>query len=149
MLNWLNSFWLLPLFVPLIIIIIVLIKKHKLFDWSPRIFAIFLIIIMMAMSLTSVSNEPTLWLKFKFFFSSNLGTSVPLFILLMVALKYELLGGIGFLLAGLFHIYNFGRSGVVFAVSIFIIGTLFLIHWYAKQNHSQLRNSSGSRRHRI
>jgi len=123
---------LLPVFI---VIAIVFRKKIKLLYWVPRILAILLIITMAMISMDSVSYEPTLGQKINNFFMNNIWTSIPLLIILIISWKYELVGGIGFLLAGLFFIKSFGVLAFVVAIPAFLIGILFIINWLKKRKN--------------
>jgi len=85
------------------------------------------------MAWDSVSNEPTFGQKTNNFFENNIQTSIPLLIMLIIAWKYELVGGIGFLLVGLFYSYTFGAGDFPVAVPAFLIGILFIIDWLKKR----------------
>lgn len=71
--------------------------------------------------------------------------NIPTFILLIILIiswKYEIVGGIVFILAGLFYIIMVSRSvpwnlalswSLIIAGPAFFIGILFIINWFKKK----------------
>jgi hypothetical protein len=116
-------------------------KANGFLFWIPRILSILLIIFLALMSLDVITPGLSLWQIIVGLFMHN----IPVFILLAVLLiswKYEIVGGIVFILAGLLYIFmlmggQFGWYKVVWAIQIsgvsFLIGALFLIGWFRKK----------------
>ncbi len=122
-------------------------KKNvsKFVYWTPRILSIIFIFFLALMSLDVFESAS----GFKEIFTGLLIHNIPVFILiifLIFAWKYEIVGGIAFILAGLiylgFILWNFISTGfewyyLSWAVQIsgiaFFIGILFLINWFRKK----------------
>ena len=106
--------------------------KEKILFWTPRILAILAILFMMMFSIDCFGGNYTLREQLVCFVMHN----IPAFILilaLIIAWKWELAGGILFLLAALagsiyFRAFN-GNPGVLIILLPFVItGILFIVH---------------------
>lgn len=115
-------------------------NQSKFIYWTPRVLAILFILFLMLFSLdvfdaASGPREIALGLLIH---------NIPTLILLMaliISWKYEIVGGIAFILAGLLYIV-FMKTGnqfewmilsfLMIAVPAFLIGILFLIGWRRK-----------------
>jgi hypothetical protein len=109
--------------------------------WTPRILSIIFICFLALFSLDVISPELSFWQIVVGLFMHN----IPVFILLAVLLiswKYEIVGGIIFILAGLLYILTLAVNpkfewhmlswSATIAGPAFLIGILFLISWRKK-----------------
>jgi len=117
-------------------------EKNKFIYWGPRILSILFICFLTMFSLDVFSSEAS-------FFEILIGLlihNIPVFILsivLWISWKKEIVGGIFFILAGLFYISNiiFRRPfeiNMLLGISqiagpAFLIGILFLIGWFKRK----------------
>lgn len=129
MFDFVSSMWPLLLLTVLIVMAIVLRKKNTFFYWSARIIAILFIIFLAWESLDIASY------KLNNFFVDNIVTSIPLLIILILAWKYELVGAIGFWLAGVFFLIYFEWGDFPMGIPTLFIGTLFAISWFKKEKN--------------
>jgi hypothetical protein len=117
-------------------------KVSKFIYWTPRILSIVFILFLAMFSLDVFGNEYTFWQTILGLFMHN----IPVFILtavLIIAWKYEIVGGIAFILAGCLYIplalirTDFQLYVISWILSIsgpaFLIGIMFLIGWKAKK----------------
>ncbi|MGV8171610.1 MAG: DUF7670 domain-containing protein [Candidatus Woesearchaeota archaeon] len=113
-------------------------KVGKFIYWTPRIVSIIFILFLMLFSFDVFGNGYGFWGTLLAFLIHN----IPVFILtaiLVISWRYEVVGGIVFILAGLFYIFmllmskNFEWYMMFWSVTIsgpaFFIGILFLINW--------------------
>jgi len=106
--------------------------------WTPRIFSVFFILFLALFSLDAGS--------FIGFLIHNIPVIV-LSIVLAISWKYEIVGGIVFILAGLLYIFMLAMNpkfewymlswSVTIAGPAFFIGVLFLIGWRKKRYHKK------------
>ena len=121
-------------------------KINRFIYWTPRILSIIFILFLMLFSLDVFAENLSFWQTVVGLFMHN----IPVFILLAVLLiswKYEIVGGIAFILAGLLYIvvlmmnpfewYMLSWS-LIIAGPAFLIGILFLIGWFKKK---EIKNS--------
>jgi len=117
--------------------------------WAPRILSILFLLFLAAMSLDVFSMELNFWQTAVALFMHNIPVLV-LLIILIFSWKYEIVGGIAFILAGIVYIALLSiasiRTGfewwyVAWAAQIsgvaFFIGILFLIGWSKKKRTPQ------------
>ena len=120
-------------------------RLNRFIYWTPRILSIIFICFLALMSLDVFGMGLSFWQTMGALFMHN----IPVFILLIVLLiswKYEIVGGIAFILAGIFYIAMILINSIAtgfewyylsWAVQIsgvaFIIGILFLIGWFKKK----------------
>src|SRR3989338_11063669 len=78
-------------------------KISKFVYWTPRILSIIFIFFLALMSLDVFSSELSFWQTFGALFMHNIPALV-LLIVLLISWKYEIVGGIAFILAGLLYI---------------------------------------------
>lgn len=108
--------------------------------WAPRVLSMIFICFLFLMSFDVFDSEQSTWQVMLAFIIHNVPT---LFLLgvLIISWKYEIVGGIVFILAGLLYIILLSRNPfewymISWAIQIsgiaFITGTLFLIGWYKK-----------------
>ena len=117
-------------------------RTGKFVYWTPRILSIIFISFLALMSLDVFSSELSFWQIVVGLLMHN----IPAFILLVVLLiswKYEIVGGIAFILSGLlytvilmilnpFEWYMLSWSLQISGIA-FLIGILFLIGWFKKK----------------
>ncbi len=109
--------------------------------WTPRILSILFIAFLTLFSLDVFGNGYTFWQTVGALLTHN----IPVFLLIIVLViswKYEIVGGIAFILAGLLYILllmgsEFEWYMLAWAAQIsgiaFFIGIMFLINWYKKK----------------
>jgi len=94
--------------------------------WAPRILGVMFVLFLMMFSLDIFGIGLTAWQIMVGLFMHNIPALI-LTIILIISRKYEMVGGIGFILAGLLVIQS-----LVVAFPAFVIGILFLIGWFEK-----------------
>jgi hypothetical protein len=121
-------------------------KVNKFIYWTPRILSIMFLCFLALFSLDVISPGLSFWQIIIGLLKHN----IPMFILLAVLLiswKYEIVGGIIFILAGTLYVatilMNMLRNSfewymisysLIIAGPAFLIGILFIINWVKKQN---------------
>jgi hypothetical protein len=118
-------------------------KVSRFIYWTPRILSILFIIFMASMSLDVISPELSFGQIALGMLMHNIPTLIML-IVLVVSWKYEIVGGIAFILAGLLYIILTARSSIAWYIAIswsltiagpaLLIGALFLVNWYKKKH---------------
>jgi len=117
-------------------------KVSKFVYWTPRMVSIIFIAFLALMSLDVFSPGLSFWQIVQGLFMHN----IPVFILiavLWISWKYEIVGGIAFILAGIVYIIllsmnkQFQWYMLAWAIQIsgiaFFIGILFLMNWFRKK----------------
>ncbi|MFA6461659.1 MAG: hypothetical protein WCV90_05285 [Candidatus Woesearchaeota archaeon] len=112
--------------------------------WAPRIMGIIFILFLALFSLDVFGNGWGFWYTLGAFLMHNI-PSFLLTIILIISWKYEIVGGIAFILAGIAYIVSilvtvisngFEWYYLTWAVQIsgiaFLVGILFLVNWYKK-----------------
>jgi len=121
----------------------------KIVHWVPRILCILAILLVSMFALDSFSSERTFWQNFGAFLMNLIPTFV-LIALLIIAWKWELIGGIAFAIIGLamspfIYSHNFrmnqsvGKSLevlLIITVPFIIIGILFIVSHYLKKKQN-------------
>ncbi|MCK9186469.1 hypothetical protein M0P48_03455 [Candidatus Gracilibacteria bacterium] len=116
-------------------------KLSKFIYWTPRILSIIFICFLALFSLDIFDGNYGFWGTVLGLFMHNL-PSIFLTIILIISWKYEIVGGIAFILAGLLYIVllmqnKFEWYMLAWATQIsgiaFFIGALFLIGWFKKR----------------
>ena len=122
-------------------------KVNRFVYWAPRILSILFLLFLAMFSLDIFDAQYDFWGTVLGLFMHN----IPVFVLLIVLIiswKYEIVGGIVFILAGLAYIcmtiqrveWHIALSwSMTIAGPAFIIGLLFLINWYQKKKISKKR----------
>jgi hypothetical protein len=119
-------------------------KINKFIYWLPRILSIIFVLFLGLMSLDVFSPELSFWQTLGALFIHNIPTLI-LLIILLISWKYEIVGGISFILAGIAYIILLARNPfewymLAWAAQIsgvaFFIGILFLIGWSKKKKIS-------------
>jgi hypothetical protein len=110
--------------------------------WTPRILSIILIAFLALFSLDVFSNGLNFWQVLFALLIHNIPTII-LLLVLIISWKYEIVGGIAFILAGLLYIFlALGRNNFewyllaysfIIAGPAFLIGILFLVGWHRKR----------------
>ena len=118
---------------------------NKFIYWAPRILGIIFILFLTMFSLDVFQPGLTVWQIVIGLFIHNLPALI-LLIVLIISWKYEIIGGIVFILAGLLYICllvtgsHFEWYMLIWSLTIsgpaFLIGILFLINW-SKKNKSK------------
>ncbi len=116
-------------------------KISKSVYWIPRILSILFILFLALFSLDVFERGLGFWGTVLGLFMHNLPALI-LLIVLLVSWKYEIAGGIAFILAGILYIILVFRNPfewylLAWAVQIsgiaFLIGILFLVGWFRKK----------------
>jgi len=117
-------------------------EVNRFIYWTPRILSIVFIIFFALMSLDVMALELSLWESIVGLLMHNIPTIIML-IVLLIAWKYEIVGGIAYLLGGLAYIIMTTQAEIPWYIALswslniagpaFLIGVLFLINWYKKR----------------
>ena len=121
-------------------------KVNKFIFWIPRILGIIFILFLAMFSLDVFDNSYTFWETIVGLFMHNIPALI-LLVVLIISWKYELVGAIIFILAGLFYIgtllitISMDSSpqwymlvwSLIIAGPAFLIGILFLVGWSQKK----------------
>lgn len=119
-------------------------KVGKFIFWTPRILSIIFIIFLALMSLDVFGTGLSFWQTMIGLFMHN----IPVFILsaiLVISWKYEIVGGIVFILLGILYIVMMGRiadwkTALILIAQIsgtaFIIGGFFIANWLKKRKRN-------------
>ncbi|PIN71835.1 hypothetical protein COV21_04060 [Candidatus Woesearchaeota archaeon CG10_big_fil_rev_8_21_14_0_10_45_5] len=120
-------------------------KISKFIYWTPRILSIIFILFLAMFSLDIFEGNYGFWGTILGLFMHNIPT-LFLLIVLLISWKHEIVGGIGFILAGIFYIawvlMNAIKKGfelyyLLWVVQIsgiaFFIGIMFLVGWFKKK----------------
>jgi hypothetical protein len=108
--------------------------------WTPRILSIIFICFLALMSLDVFGLNLSFWQTIAAFFMHNL-PAFFLLIVLIISWQYEIVGGIGFIIAGLAYIALLMKNpfewymlswAIQIAGIAFLTGTLFLAGWFKK-----------------
>ncbi len=115
-------------------------KVRKFIYWTPRILSVIFILFLALMSLDIFDMKLGFWGTIVGLFMHNI-PAIILLIVLLISWKYEIVGGIAFILAGflyiLFTLQNFEWFMLFWIIQIsgiaFLIGILFLVNWFKKK----------------
>jgi len=121
-------------------------KVNKFIFWIPRILGIIFILFLAMFSLDVFDNSYTFWETIVGLFMHNIPALI-LLVVLIISWKYELVGAIIFILAGLFYIgtllitISMDSSpqwymlvwSLIIAGPAFLIGILLLVGWSQKK----------------
>ncbi|MDO8622690.1 MAG: hypothetical protein Q7R52_00420 [archaeon] len=117
-------------------------KVGKFLYWTPRVLSIIFILFLSLFSLDIFGNNYTFWETIVGLFMHNI-PSLVLLMVLLISWKYELVGGIVFILGGLLYIYlTIGRNSfewymlawiIQIAGPAFLIGILWILNWRKKK----------------
>ena len=119
-------------------------KINKLIYWTPRILSIMLVLFLTIFSGDVFEENLGFWQTFLHLLIHNI-PSLLLAGVIWISWKYEIVGGITFILAGIAHlIFSIIRETIspwyiTLAISLiidgpaFLIGILFLLAWFKKK----------------
>jgi hypothetical protein len=117
-------------------------KAGKLIYWTPRILSILFLVFLALFSLDVFDEKLTFGQTMLALLMHNIPTLILLAIV-FISWKYEIIGGIAFILAGLFYITMRATSKsfewymiswiAIIAGPAFLIGALFLVNWFKKK----------------
>ena len=120
-------------------------KINKLMYWTPRILSIIFILFLALFSLDIFDMHLGFWETLAGLFMHNIPVII-LALVLFLSWKYEIVGGISFILVGVVYIVlillnNYGNQFEWYALSYsliiagpaLVIGILFLINWKRKE----------------
>ena len=116
-------------------------KISKFIYWTPRILSIIFILFLMLFSLDIFDMKLGFWGTIVGLFMHNLPALI-LLVVLLISWKYEIVGGIAFILAGLLYIILLMKNpfewymlswAIQIAGIAFLIGILFFINWFRKK----------------
>ena len=121
-------------------------RINRFIYWTPRILSILFLLFLAMFSLDVFDENLGFWGTVLGLFMHNLPVLV-LLIALIISWKYEIVGGIVFILGGLFYTVIVLRSvlvntphplfmlfwPVLIAGPAFLIGVLFLVNWHLKK----------------
>ncbi len=118
-------------------------KVNKFIYWTPRILSIIFILFLALFSLDVFSPGLSFWQIAVGLFMHNIPALI-LLVVLLISWKYEIVGGISFILVGLLYIFllltkpQLELYMLFWALQIsgpaFLIGILFTIGWFKKKN---------------
>ena len=125
-------------------------KTMKIVYWLPRIMSIIFILFLAMFSLDVFGNGYSLWETIVGLFMHNI-LSMILSVIVIISWKHELVGAIGFTLAGIAYIAMLGVSAIAnnqfeyymiaWALQIagpaFLVGALFLVNWQQKRKKTK------------
>jgi len=128
-------------------------KSNRIIYWIPRILCILAILFISKFALDSFTPGLTIWQQLGAFFI-HLIPSYILLALLIIAWKWEYIGGIIFIVIGLgfspiifIHNYNMNHSvwmslGIILAITVpfVIVGVLFIVSHFKKKKNLQKTN---------
>ena len=120
-------------------------RVNKFIYWTPRILSIIFILFLALMSLDVFEGNYGFWGTIAGLFMHNIPAMI-LLIVLIISWQHEIVGGIGFILAGILYIamilMNVIKAGfewyyLLWALQIsgiaFFIGIMFLVGWFKKK----------------
>jgi len=120
-------------------------KIKKFIVWLPRILSILLVLFLTIFSADVFEENFGFWQTLIALFIHNI-PSIILAVVIWISWKYEIVGGITFIIAGIAHmIFSLIRADVepwyisffaslIIDIPAFLIGILFLVSWYNKNN---------------
>lgn len=119
-------------------------KVNRYVFWIPRVFSLIFAGFLFLFSFDVFEDKYTFWQIAVAFLMHN----IPVFIILIIiwiSWKYEIVGGIFFILAGIFYIIMVALSqnnifrviswSLTIAGPAFAIGVLFLLNWFWKKRN--------------
>ena len=108
--------------------------NHKILFWIPRILGIIFAVFISLFALDAFTDGYT-WLTFAGFLIHLIPTYL-LIIALVIAWKWNLIGGIIYLALGVFYIIISSAEPIAFlivGIPVIITGGLFILEWYLKK----------------
>ena len=130
-------------------------KSIRVFHWVPRILCILAILFISMFALDSFTPGQTIWQQLGTFFI-HLIPSFILIVLLVVAWKWEYIGGLIFIDIGIglspkIFIYNYNMNhsvwmslGIILAITIpfVVVGGFFIVSHFKKKKNLQKTNTA-------
>jgi hypothetical protein len=120
---------------------------NKFIYWTPRILGIIFIIFLMIFSLDVFEPGLTIWQIITGLLIHNI-PALFLLLILIISWKHEIVGGVTFIIAGLLYILLLAMNPrfewymlswcIIISGPAFLIGILFTINWYKKNNHKDV-----------
>lgn len=117
-------------------------KVNKYIYWTPRLLSILFILFLMIFSLDVIRPGVPFWQITAGLVAHNIPV-LFLLLILMISWRHEVVGGIFFILAGLFYILSLVSGShfewymvswsLLIAGPAFVIGILFLVNWKKKK----------------
>ena len=117
-------------------------KPNKFIFWTPRIISILFVIFLALFSLDIFDGNYGFWGTIVGLFMHNI-PAIILFVVIIISWKYEIVGGIAFILAGIFYIFMLLMNrqlewymllwSLTIAGPSILVGILFLIGWKQKR----------------
>ena len=119
-------------------------KNNKFVFWTPRILSIILVLFLTIFSGDVFDENLGFWQTILGLLIHNI-PSMLLAVIIWISWKYEIVGGVAFILAGIAHLifsvarvdyepwYISSAFSLIIDVPAFLIGTLFLIGWFKKR----------------
>lgn len=127
-------------------------RVNGLIFWTPRILSILFILFLALFSLDVISPEYSIGEILLGLLMHNI-PSLALLIVLIISWKYEIAGGVVFLLAGMVYIAFTLRSEILWHTALIrctliagpalLIGGLFLANWFIKKRQEQRKVRPG------
>lgn len=117
-------------------------KPNRFIYWTPRVLSIVFIIFLTLMSLDVFEEGKTIWEIIVGLFMHNI-PSLILLIILIISWKYEIVGGIVFILVGLIYVIIVAMHqpwltllvwSLLIAGPAFLIGFLFMFNWFKREH---------------
>ncbi len=118
-------------------------KVSKFVYWTPRILSILFMIFLAMFSLDAITPEASPEQIALGLLMHNLPV-IALLIVLIVSWKYEIVGGIAFILAGVLYVIMTANAGIPWYLAFswsptiagpaFFIGILFMLNWFKKKH---------------
>ena len=121
-------------------------KINKYLYWTPRILSIAFVLFLMLFSLDIFDLRLGFWGTVVGLFMHNIPALI-LLVILIVSWKYEIVGGVAFVLAGVLYVATLLRAvlmttphqwymlswSITIAGPAFLVGILFLVNWFKKK----------------
>jgi len=119
-------------------------KINKFVLWTPRILSIMLVLFLTIFSWDVFDENSGFWQTVLALLIHNI-PALLLAVIIWISWKYEIVGGIAFIIAGIVHLvssilrvdaepwYITSAFSLIIDLPAFIIGTLFLIGWFKKR----------------
>ncbi|MCA1902004.1 MAG: hypothetical protein LDL53_07270 [Candidatus Hydrogenedens sp.] len=117
----------------------------KVIYWIPRILSVFFILFLAMFSLDIFEMNLDFWDTLLGLFMHNI-PSIILSIILVISWKYEIVGGIAYILAGLLYIALLVKASITSGFQIyyliwivmisgpaFVVGFFFILCWFSKK----------------